>query len=176
MTPDSIREKTMTDYRQSLILALRLKDMPGDRIGEIVAEVESHVAETGEDPAEAFGSPPAYAADLTAGRRREPWWHLLALTALPAAIAGWFTAQGALALLLGESYLGQPGWLWLALGLLIGIPVAVNVLRRSTMVRDPRTGADMVPTSPWRLAALIGLPLALIVSAWGVIEIVDMLS
>lgn len=175
MTPDRTREKAMTDYRQSLILALRLKDVPGDRIGEIVAEVESHVAETGENPAEAFGSPRAYAAHLSAGHQPEPWWHLAA-TAVPAAVAGWFLAQGALALLLGQTYLDRPGWLWVVLALLIGIPVGVSVTRRSTRVRDPRTGADMVPTSFWGLAALVGLPLALIVTAWGAIEILGRLT
>lgn len=175
MTAHSTAEKTMADYRQSLILALRLKDLPGERIGQIVAEVESHVADTGEDPSDAFGSPRAYAALVTAGRHREPWWHI-ALTALPAGIAGWFVAQGALALLLHETYLGQPGWLWLALGLLFGIPAGVSVQRRSTRVRDPRTGADMVPMTRWGLIALIGLPLALILIAWGAIEIVDVLT
>lgn len=175
MIPETTREKTMADYRQSLILALRLKDAPGDRIGEIVAEVESHVADTGEDPAEAFGSPRAYAALVTAEQRREPWWRI-ALAAVPAGIAGWFIAQGALALLLSEDYLGQTGWLWLALGLIIGIPAAVSVQRRSTRVRDSRTGDDMVPMSRWGLAALIGLPLALIAIAWAAIEIADTLT
>lgn len=164
-------EKTMADYRQSLILALRLKDVPGDRIGEVVAEVESHVADTGQDPNDAFGSARAYAALLATGQRREPWWRLIVLTALPAGIAGWFLAQGALALLLNETYLGQTGWLSLVLGLVIGIPVGFSLHRRSTRVRDPRTGADMVPMSRWGLTVLVGVPLALIVVAWLTIEI-----
>lgn len=32
-----------------------MRVVPGDRIGEIVAEVDSHVAETGEEPDDAFG-------------------------------------------------------------------------------------------------------------------------
>lgn len=44
MTSSSMSEKTMADYRQSLIYALRMKDVPGDRIGVIVAELEAHVA------------------------------------------------------------------------------------------------------------------------------------
>lgn len=175
MTPKTTRETKVADYRQSLILALRLKDVPGDRIGQIVAEVESHVADTGEDPVEAFGSPRVYAARVTTGQRREPWWRI-ALAALPAGIAGWFIAQGALALLLSEDYLGQTGWLWLALGFIIGIPAAVSVQRRSTRVRDPRTGTDMVPMSRWGLAVLIGLPIALIAIAWTAIEIADRLT
>jgi acyl-CoA synthetase (NDP forming) len=47
-----------------LLLALRLRDVPGTRIGEVIAEVQSHVAETGEDPRQAFGTPKEYAAEV----------------------------------------------------------------------------------------------------------------
>jgi hypothetical protein len=60
-------------YIDELVLALRLRDVPGDRIGEVVAEVEARVAESGEDPAVAFGPPEAYALEVAAGvRRRRP--------------------------------------------------------------------------------------------------------
>lgn len=59
---------TSTDkkYRDDLIYALRLHDVPGPRIGEVVAEIESHLAETGDDPRDAFGDPKDY-ADRVAG-------------------------------------------------------------------------------------------------------------
>lgn len=71
-------------YRARLLLALRMRDVPGVRIGEALAEVDSHVAETGEDPRDAFGDPVAYADRLAgsldaAGRddaRRTPCWTL----------------------------------------------------------------------------------------------------
>ncbi|GAA2781011.1 HAAS signaling domain-containing protein [Saccharopolyspora taberi] len=53
-------------YRDELLVALRLHDISGARVGEVLAEVEAHVAETGEDPAEAFGSPREYAARVAA--------------------------------------------------------------------------------------------------------------
>lgn len=56
-------------YRDQLIMALRVRDVPGDRIGEIVAEVDSHVAENGEEPAEAFGPARDYAEQFPAPRR-----------------------------------------------------------------------------------------------------------
>lgn len=171
MSADDPLEKAMKSYRESLILALRLKDVPGERIGQIVAEVESHAAESGQDPRESFGPARAYAAHLSAGHRAQPWWQLALTTALPAALAGWFGGQGALAMLLGQDYLGQPGWLSLAFGILIGIPLAVSVRRRSSRVRDPRTGRDMVPMSPWCLSGLIGLPVALILLAWAAIQL-----
>jgi hypothetical protein len=40
--------------------------VPGERIGQILAEVEAHVADTGADPVEAFGEPGEYAATYVA--------------------------------------------------------------------------------------------------------------
>lgn len=170
MNIDPDRDRVMSEYRQSLISILRLKDVPGDRIGQIVAEVESHIAETGEDPIEAFGRPRAYAAQLADERRPEPRWYTAA-TALAAGVAGWLIAQGALGLLLGEHYLGRSGLLWLTIGVLIAIPVAIKVHRGSTPVRDPRTGADMMPMPRWAWVSLVGLPIGLILVSWGLIEI-----
>ncbi|GLW11976.1 hypothetical protein Misp01_71040 [Microtetraspora sp. NBRC 13810] len=53
-------------YRDDLRVALRLRDISGARVGEVLAEVEAHVAETGEDPVAAFGSPKEYAAKVSA--------------------------------------------------------------------------------------------------------------
>ena len=55
---------TATRYVERLVLELRQRDVPGDRIGEVVAEVEAHVAESGETPEEAFGPPGEYAAHI----------------------------------------------------------------------------------------------------------------
>ncbi|MGJ7907666.1 HAAS signaling domain-containing protein [Actinopolyspora sp. H202] len=49
-------------YRNELMFALRMREVPGDRVGDVLAEVETHVAETGQDPVEAFGTPGEYAA------------------------------------------------------------------------------------------------------------------
>lgn len=93
------------------------------------------------------------------------------LIALLGGLGGWFVAQGALDVLLGQQSLNQPGWVWLGLGLLIGLPGAIIVQRRSTRVRDPRTGADMVPMSGWGVGALIGTPIAIVLLAWGAIKL-----
>lgn len=53
-------------YRNELMLALRLHDISGRRVGDVLAEVETHVAETGEDPVDAFGEPREYAAEVAA--------------------------------------------------------------------------------------------------------------
>jgi hypothetical protein len=53
-------------YVDRLVLALRMRDVPGERIGQVIAEVEAHVAESGEAPSEAFGSAEEYADRVSA--------------------------------------------------------------------------------------------------------------
>ncbi|MCI2419025.1 hypothetical protein MOQ72_16395 [Saccharopolyspora sp. K220] len=53
-------------YHDELLYALRVHEISGERIGEVLAEVEAHVAETGEDPIQAFGQPREYAAQVVA--------------------------------------------------------------------------------------------------------------
>jgi uncharacterized membrane protein YiaA len=48
-------------WRDELVYHLRMADVPGDRIGDILLEVESHIAETREEPGDTFGSPKEYA-------------------------------------------------------------------------------------------------------------------
>ncbi len=163
-------ETTHATYRQELIVALRLKDVPGDRIGEIVAEVESHVADTGEHPAEAFGNPRDYAATLTAEHRTGPWWSTT-LTVIWSFAAGWLVSQGLFAVLLEDTYLGRSGWLWIIVGLAVGVPGALAVRRRSTRVADPRTGADMVPGRPWAISVMVGIPVAIVLVSVGAIRL-----
>jgi len=63
-------------YLDNLLLQLRLRDVPGDRIGQILAEVETHVADTELDPVDAFGEPGEYAATYAgaASASRERCW------------------------------------------------------------------------------------------------------
>jgi non-ribosomal peptide synthetase component F len=56
---------SLKDYTQALTTQPRLRKVPGKAIGQIVAEVESHVRETGEDPVEVFGQPGSYSAQYS---------------------------------------------------------------------------------------------------------------
>lgn len=81
---------TAQGYRNELLLALRLRDVPGPRIAEALAEVDSHLSESGEDPLEAFGPPRAY-AELVASALAGPgpfWRTSLGWTAAGYAAAG----------------------------------------------------------------------------------------
>jgi len=67
-------------YLDNLLLQLRLREVPGDRIGQILAEVQTHVADTGLDPVDAFGEPgeyaATYAAQTPASRPARGWSHV----------------------------------------------------------------------------------------------------
>jgi hypothetical protein len=57
-------------YVNQLVLALRMRDVPGERIGQVIAEVEAHVAESRETPVDAFGSAEEYADRVSAALDR----------------------------------------------------------------------------------------------------------
>ncbi len=58
-------------FAEVLLMALRMRDVAGSRIGEILAEVEEHCAASGESAPAAFGDPKEYAASLDfEGQRR----------------------------------------------------------------------------------------------------------
>ncbi|MBB5789203.1 hypothetical protein [Jiangella mangrovi] len=140
-------------YRRELLTALRLRDVDADRIGEVLAEVDSHVAETGEDPREAFGAPADYARVIGDGvrglsereRRTRNAGH-----ALMGGLVGAVSVLGIMAVVRGdETALGMPAWLTLALGLLGAVLGIVLLAVRARVVRDPRTGRPVDPSQRW---------------------------
>jgi hypothetical protein len=175
----------MTDletYRSRLLLALRLRDVPGPRIAEALAEVDSHVADTGEDPTEAFGSPADYARrlhgaldpDAVTGLRgflRGLTWGHLVIAVLSLTGAGLLTnAVGALGSGAART-LGLPTPLALVLGVTLLSRMVALVVRAGRQERDPvldpRTGADMVPPQPrWATALTFGYPVVMLVAVF----------
>lgn len=160
-------------YRRDLVLALRMRHVPGDRIGDIVAEVESHVADTGEDPVEAFGPPREYAASIapaTRGSRLTAW----ALT-LSGAAVGWLIAVSVVQLVQGEAKGlpgGVPAWLALLVAVLLWIPAVVVQTRRNSRVRDPRTGEWLTPSNRWVPVVMGGFLIVLGAAVWLVAALV----
>jgi hypothetical protein len=59
-------------YLQMLLRSLREEGVPGERIGELVAEVASHLEDGGDDPVAEFGRPAELAADLAGREKRLP--------------------------------------------------------------------------------------------------------
>lgn len=167
-------------YTDELLLALRLRDVPGPQIAEALAEVHSHVRETGEDPREAFGPPRAYAVEVAEalGRAGEPpplWRGVLTWSTAAYALAGaggtWLLLDGALALADGgRGALGLPPLvcLLLGLGILAGMAVALARLAGDddVAVLDPLTGEDMTAPLPrWVLPVMVAPPALAVVLA-----------
>ena len=157
---------TGTDtYRRELVQALRLRNVPPERIGEIVAEVESHVADTGEDPREAFGPAPEYAAGFRHPRSRASVAASVARAVLYA-LCGFLVAVGIIGLVDGEPAFGLAAWVVLAAGLALWVPALVVVVRRSVPVPDPRTGR-WITTGPAATAVgMVGTLVAVAVGCW----------
>lgn len=55
---------TSKKWLDELTLELRLRDVSGDRIGDTLATVKEFLADSGEEPEDAFGTPEEYAASL----------------------------------------------------------------------------------------------------------------
>ena len=51
-------------WLEDFIVELRLRDVPGNLIGDAVSTVEAHLLDTGEQPVDAFGAPGEYADNL----------------------------------------------------------------------------------------------------------------
>ncbi len=168
---------TKHTYADELLYALRVLDVPGPRIAEALAEVDSHVVETGEDPHEAFGPPRQYAAEVAAalGRPGTPQARAVAGGALTygvgSTVASWLLLDGALSLGSGEpALLGLPGIALVLLGLAGGAVLLVGMWRLAhaddVAVRDPRDGAEMTPALPrWVAPVMVAPPVLLVVAA-----------
>lgn len=159
---------TSEKYTYDLLVALRLREVPGDRIGEVIAEVESHVAETGEDPREAFGTPKEYAKTISPGKTN---WFAPRLWALVA--IGWIVGStlslSLIAIAKGDETLyglPLPSWLWLLFALAMCAVWIVNRHKLRDVVVDPRSGEDMVsPAGPAVVTAFIVLIAASVIFA-----------
>lgn len=149
-------------YLDNLLLQLRLRDVPGDRIGQILAEVETHVADTGLGPVDAFGEAGEYAAKYVAVSGSAParsWLRDLGV-AMVSGMAGAAAVEGAVHLFGSAGITVRTFGQWLAVGV-VGMAL-VHVFGRQ-LARDtahgfkPRklTSRTMVlvgsPTlAPWR--------------------------
>lgn len=156
-------------WRDKAILELRMKNVPGDKIGEILTEVEMHVRESGESPDDAFGDPVTYTRDRTASVEVAPENSSeLVTSAIGGGIGGLILGHGAWQLGAGESGLGGiPAWI----GLLAGVAVLAFVFSRikPDLITDPRTRRAMDSTpSLWilLLATFGGAAVILALAGW----------
>ena len=62
--PDISTPNISKGWRDDFIIAMRTQDASGEQIGDALATVDAHCAESGESAEEAFGDPKAYATTL----------------------------------------------------------------------------------------------------------------
>jgi hypothetical protein len=78
-------------YLDELTERLFSRGVPTGQTKEIVAEVESHLIDSGDDAVETFGVPDSYAASVVPGRWGRDAWKMLLIAAL-AGSGGWLVA------------------------------------------------------------------------------------
>lgn len=143
-------------YLEELAVHLQLRYVPGERIGEILAEAEAHTAQSGEALREAFGHPQEYALQWAGAPRRRRWRTDVAVGVL-SGLGGLALAWGATGLAMDHRLpvLDLPSWWLIVVGavLTVGVSVFVPVNR----IRDPRTGA----TGGWSRTTMVLLALGM---------------
>lgn len=130
-------------WRDTLIYRLRMKDVPGDQIGDILLEVDTHLQESGETPDEAFGNARTY-ADSRATDIETPVnpWSILSIVVGSFAGAA-LTVGGALQFGKGVgTFVLLPPWLALVLGLVLVAGTLVTL--PIDLVRHPVSGRSLL--------------------------------
>ena len=172
------------DWRERFVMELRLAGTPGARIGDALATVDAHCAESGESTAEAFGDPVGYARQLlgveSSRVRLRPrlviglTFGLLAMLTLPRAVEDWahgerFTVTagdlvvaGTLALLAGLLFWRpEPllGWFYRHPATSFSLPFAVLIV----MLVPAALLQGAVVVLEWQAPGVVGL-VALVLS------------
>jgi hypothetical protein len=179
------RRWLMDEWRDGFLTQARLLEVPGPAIGEALAEVETHCADSGERPDQAFGAPDAYARALARGLRtptrsaRRARSLLLAASAL----AGIFLLlAGASAVPLHEPARITAGDLVsvvlgaLAVSAIVDLGLAVRARGSQTLVVGACLGgfvAAVLPRLLWRqpltdlpVAVALGAGVLLLLAGW----------
>jgi hypothetical protein len=152
------------------VLALRMHDVPGDRIGQVVAEVESHVAESGEDPVDAFGSPPAYAERIRATLGPPPRRRPGAVVAATVTVVAVVLALQALAALTGDGRVAVTAGVVVAVGLVVAAATLLVPLLARPMWQFVAAYAVAAPAATGALA-LLDEPVLVTVPAWAALVV-----
>ncbi|WP_457974794.1 HAAS signaling domain-containing protein [Arthrobacter sp. D1-17] len=109
-------ETPQEEYVAELTEALELRDVPAAAAAHIVREVQSHIADSGQDPTAAFGSPSEY-ADKFAPNHPSRLWELIIASVVLAAGGGYVLISGVFGLLAPTHELwGLPPWMRIVIG------------------------------------------------------------
>ena len=162
--------KAHRQWCEDFVVELRLRDVPGPVIGERLAEIEGHCAETGETPEQAFGDPVGYARRIheesTPDRVTGVWKvaalasaQVLAMLVGTAAVGAWASGSPL------TYNLVQVGCLVLCLLVLLSLPLLLRLLvRHPWAVGVPLValmtlgGAGAAASGRFDLPAVLDLP------------------
>lgn len=169
------------DWNDRFVLRLRGIGVPGPQIADALKTVETHCADTGESPQEAFGDPAEYAESLGFPPRLELG---SALWALPAFLGTSVTINGLTDVLRGEST-SITVWdlaMWgvvVAFGVLVAVAltrlrspwlvlgVLVAVLTVISVVASRLGGPTLLEVNPWVVLAVgVALLIGTVLSLW----------
>ena len=115
-------------WRDSFIVELRLLGVPGNEIGDALVTAETHVQESAESAAQAFGDARTYAREIAESSGTPPTgWRLSTLTVLSivAGLGGMLAAVGSLSAWLDDRHVTVAMGDLAALGLLALVVVAL---------------------------------------------------
>ncbi|MEO3745465.1 hypothetical protein [Plantactinospora sp. B5E13] len=146
------------DWRKTFEAEARRHGLPGREIGDALAEVRTYCADTGDDPAEAFGDPAEYAAEVARGWRPVDDSTGVRRRLRQAALVGTGTLAGVMTLLAGVDALTRDARGVLTLGQVGSIVTGAAGIVLVTMLLL-RTGRRAGGGFDWRfgLAAALGI-------------------
>jgi len=108
-------------WRDSFVTAMRLRRATGGRIGDALAQVDVHCADSGEEPEQAFGDPVDYASKVAQEIR--PQDRTSGPSPLRAGLLGLGVLLGVLTLLSGVAGLASGGPAVLSVGNVVGAAI-----------------------------------------------------
>lgn len=110
-------ETPQEEYAAELTEILELRGVPAAAAAQIVREVQSHIADSGEDPVAVFGTPSQYADNFTPKFRMTRLWMLIISSVILTAGGGYVLISGVFGLQSTAHELwGLPPWMRIAVG------------------------------------------------------------
>ncbi|MFI0793557.1 hypothetical protein ACH4OY_12815 [Micromonospora rubida] len=137
-------------YTAELISELREYEVPGKVIGDAVAQVESHIADSGEKPTDVFGSPREFAKQVAHERKTSVGWPLYIASPLLTVGGGVLLLKGIFGASQGQQILwGVPAAVGITVGALAIVAWIILLIVAVDPIKDPRRGLrrERRPTS-----------------------------
>ncbi|MBD0859964.1 hypothetical protein IA539_01890 [Gordonia sp. zg691] len=126
-------------YTAELVKELRENGVAGKVIGDAVAQVESHVAEGGDEPADVFGTPREFAKQLARGHKKSVGWPLYVASVILTVGGGIFLLRGIFGAIQDRQLLwGIPPAVGIIVGTLSILAWITLMIIAADPIKDPR--------------------------------------